>query len=496
MTDLIGQHLDKYEIVALLGEGGMATVYRAQQAIIKRDVAIKIIKHGLANKSDFVRRFEREAQTVAGLSHIHILKVFDYGQWGDQVYLVMELLTGGSLADLIRQGPFSSEVTSRMLDQMASALDYAHQKGIIHRDLKPQNVLLDQAGNTYLTDFGIVKLLTETTALTQSGVAMGTPLYMPPEQWQGLPLDARADIYALGVMLFEMLAGRLPFTGDTPASIMYKHLQQPPPPLLELRRDLPAGVEVVIQRALDKDREQRFSSAGEMATAFRAALQGQMPVVVTPRPQSYEPTLIEEPGSKPARRWVPLLVGGALTAILLLIGGFVLLLSQQGKSAQTPTAPAVALQATTPPPPTVTIPATATVSLPSLTPVPPTAAPGNAPNVLTRAAETLAVHATLTANAAVALHEEATTNAIVAGTETAMAPTLTPTPTPTVTPTPIPPTVTWTATFTPVPSTVTRVPPTATFIPQPSAIPAARSNSRSSRSSTALRWRSCHRGAS
>jgi serine/threonine protein kinase len=198
MADLIGQQLGQYEITALLGEGGMAVVYRARQTTVKRDVAIKVIKHGLVDKGDFVRRFEREAQTVASLSHPFILKVFDYGQQGDSVYLVMELLTGGSLAGLIRRGPLSLDMTSRMFDQVASALDYAHRRGIIHRDLKPQNVLLDDEGNAHLTDFGIAKILSETTALTQSGMAMGTPSYMPPEQWQGRALDARADVYALG----------------------------------------------------------------------------------------------------------------------------------------------------------------------------------------------------------------------------------------------------------------------------------------------------------
>src|SRR5262249_26958116 len=162
MSNLIGLRLGQYEITARLGTGGMATVYRARQASMGRDVAIKVIRPDLAEAGDFVARFQREAHTVAGLSHAHILKVFDYGQHGDLVYLVMELLKGGSLTDLVRQGPLPLPTVARVLDQIADALDYAHERGIIHRDLKPQNVLLDERGSAHLTDFGIAKILSET----------------------------------------------------------------------------------------------------------------------------------------------------------------------------------------------------------------------------------------------------------------------------------------------------------------------------------------------
>src|SRR5579859_4987886 len=173
MANLIGQRLGQYEITGVLGKGGMAIVYRARQSNIERDVAIKVIIPDLAATPDLIQRFEREAKTVASLVHPHILKLFDYGQHEDILYLVMELLSGGSLADLIRRGPLSPERIERLLDQIADALDYAHTRGLIHRDLKPQNILLDERGNAHLTDFGIAKLLKQTSILTQSGTAMG-----------------------------------------------------------------------------------------------------------------------------------------------------------------------------------------------------------------------------------------------------------------------------------------------------------------------------------
>lgn len=274
MSNLIGQRLGQYEITALLGEGGMAAVYRAHQTSVKRDVAVKVIKTGLVQVEEFVKRFDREAQMIASLSHIHILKVFDYGQQDDVVYLVMELLTGGSLARLIQtKGALSLQEAARLLRQMASALDYAHGRGIIHRDMKPENVLLDSDGNAFITDFGIAKLRDGGgTALTQSQGTIGTPAYMSPEQWKGEPVDARADIYALGVILFQMLSGILPFSGETAFGMMHKHVYEAPPDLRDYQPDMPLSVVRVVDKALAKNREQRFESAGAMAVAFDDAL--------------------------------------------------------------------------------------------------------------------------------------------------------------------------------------------------------------------------------
>src|SRR5450432_1446505 len=305
MNNLIGQQFGQYELTAVLGKGGMATVYRAHQSSIDRDVAVKVIRSDLADTPDFIKRFEREAKTIASLSHPHIVKVFDYGQHDDMVYLVMELLKGGNLADVIRATPLDTFKAMRLLDQIASALDYAHQSGIIHRDLKPQNVLLDNAQNAILTDFGIAKIMSETTSLTQQGAAMGTPSYMPPEQWQGKALDTRADVYSLGIMLFEMLTGKLPFTADTPYSMMHMHTDEPPPSILVFRSDLPPAVEAVLRKTLAKEPKDRYASAGQVAEAFRAAsaveaprkaaLEDAIPTTQTKAaiPKAVQPTLID-----------------------------------------------------------------------------------------------------------------------------------------------------------------------------------------------------------
>lgn len=276
MDTLIGQRLGQYKIIAKIGAGGMATVYRARQASVDRDVALKVIRADLMEDENFLGRFQREARMIASLQHLHVLKVFDYGNEGSIAYLVMELLEGGSLNRLLRRsGALPLPLAIRMLDQISMALDYAHGRGIIHRDLKPDNVLLDQHQNAFLTDFGIAKLLSETTSYTRTGMVMGTPAYMAPELWSGQPADARADIYALGVILYEMVTGVSPFSGDTPFHIMHRHIYEMPPSARDVNNSLPATVDSVIQKALAKDANQRFANAGQLAEAFREALNGQ-----------------------------------------------------------------------------------------------------------------------------------------------------------------------------------------------------------------------------
>ena len=266
MADLIGHRIDDYEIVSLLGTGGMAEVYFAHQHLashLQRDVALKLMITELSDHPEFVRRFEHEAEMQMSLSHPHILKAFDYGQHGDKVYLITEYLNGGTLVDRIRQGPLSLEQIRKWLEQIAHALDYAHGRNIIHCDLKPQNVLLDTGDNAFLSDFGISHLISDIANASgdEERSVVGTPAYMSPEQWLGDRLDLRTDLYALGVMLFEMLTGRVPFVGDGAYQVMRQHQYNPPPSAHLLRPGLPAAIDHILARALAKLPEDRYPSA-------------------------------------------------------------------------------------------------------------------------------------------------------------------------------------------------------------------------------------------
>jgi WD40 repeat protein/serine/threonine protein kinase len=347
MADWIGQRIGAYEITDLLGAGGMAQVYRARQLSIKREVAIKIIGARLAESPEFLKRFEREANTAANLNHAHIVKIFDYGEYNDSLYLVMELLSGGSLADRMRNTPMSLDTVARIVEQVGSALDYAHLKGIIHRDLKPQNVLFDESGDAHLSDFGIAKVLTENTSLTQSGAIIGTPTYMSPEQYRAEVLDGRSDLYSFGVMLFEMLTGQAPFKADTPVVMAIMHLQNPPPKARSLRPDLPVAVEAVLETALAKDPDKRFQSAGALATAFRAAITV-TPPAKTPVPPDVETSVIKpaplaEPSQTRASKPTPIPSGGNRRLLVAGVAGVIvvaaLLVTVLSKLAGTPTSP-------------------------------------------------------------------------------------------------------------------------------------------------------------
>jgi serine/threonine-protein kinase len=274
MQDLSGTTIGQYELHSLLGKGGMATVYRAYQPSMERPVAIKVLSPDLASDVEFIARFEREARIIAGLQHPHILPVFDFGRAGPYIYLVMRLIEGGTLGDELRGRPLPLPRVSQITAQIADALDYAHRHGIVHRDLKPTNVLLDGRDRVFLTDFGIAKLVSGATftGLTAPNAVMGTPTYMAPEQWRSEPVDARTDIYALGVMLYQMLAGPVPFAAETPHGLMYQHLDQQPTPIRQINPGLPLAVEPVIRRALAKDRRSRYASAGDLARDLDRAL--------------------------------------------------------------------------------------------------------------------------------------------------------------------------------------------------------------------------------
>ncbi|MBX3086203.1 MAG: protein kinase [Anaerolineae bacterium] len=310
MANLVGTTLGQYKITALIGEGGMADVYRARQESLKRDVAIKVMRLQLSLNPEFLKRFQREAQMIASLNHPHIIRIYDYGEQQDITYLVMDYLTGGSLGDLIkRERSLTPTDTSVVLDQIASALDHAHRRGIVHRDLKPHNILFDESGSAILTDFGIAKLIDDNSIHTATGVAIGTPAYMAPEQWQGLPIDARTDVYAFGVILYEMLTGHTPYTGTSPVTVMHRALNEQPRPIAAYRTDLPDAVEAVIQKALAKTQETRYQTAGELAAAFRLAINAPKssvrPPAETPLPYEDERTMAvvrQTPPSQPPVR--------------------------------------------------------------------------------------------------------------------------------------------------------------------------------------------------
>jgi hypothetical protein len=273
INDLVGRSLGQYQIVQRLGEGGMATVYKAFQPSLNRYVAIKVLPPDLARQQpDFAARFAREAHAVAQLQHPHILSIYDFGRESDLSYIVMQFVEAGTLQQRMRQ-PMDMEAIAKIVEQLADALDYAHRRGVIHRDIKPTNVLMEEGRWPLLADFGIAKMLGGDTGLTATGIGIGTPAYMSPEQGRGQPVDARSDVYSLGVMLFEMLTGQVPFMADTPMGIVMQHILNPPPPPRSLNPAIPEAVERVVFKALAKDPNDRFASAGEMAAALKTALE-------------------------------------------------------------------------------------------------------------------------------------------------------------------------------------------------------------------------------
>jgi serine/threonine-protein kinase len=279
---------NRYELHEPLGKGGMATVYRGVDTRLGRPVAIKLLHPQYVPDDEFRRRFEHEAQAAAGLSsHPNIVDVYDVGQQDGVPYIVMELIEGGDLKTIIdREGPLAVERTLAITQQAAAALEYAHTRGLVHRDIKPQNIMVSPDGTARITDFGIAKSHLS-TAVTQAGMTFGTADYISPEQAQGLPASPRSDIYSLGVVVYEMLARHLPFTGDSPMSVALQHIQQPPPPLRQWNPSVPPTLERIVMTALAKDPRQRPASARAFATAlreYRNARMGEtMAVPVVPR---------------------------------------------------------------------------------------------------------------------------------------------------------------------------------------------------------------------
>lgn len=272
---------DRYQIEEIIGSGGMSTVFKASDPNLKRVVAVKMIHPHMSMDEDFVRRFEEEAKGVAQLRHPHIVQVYDFNHDEDAYYMVLEFVPGESLAEHLsrlekRGRQMSNQEVVKYGSQICQAVDYAHQRGLIHRDLKPANVMLDVYGDAILMDFGIAKIIGGTRH-TATGAVIGTAMYMSPEQIKGMEIDHRTDIYSLGVMLFEMVSGKPPFQADSAMTLMMMHVNDPVPDLSQLRPDVPRGLVEVIEKALSKDRNDRYQSAAEMASALETALLQKLP---------------------------------------------------------------------------------------------------------------------------------------------------------------------------------------------------------------------------
>lgn len=269
------QKFGRYEIKSELGRGGMATVYKAYDPRFEREVAIKVLPREMLHDPQFRVRFEREAKTIAALELQSIVPVYDVGEENGQPYLVMRYMTGGSLADMIGKGPLSLPYTIRIMNALAPALDEAHAKGIVHRDLKPGNILFDRAGEPFISDFGIAKMTQSQEATVTGGAIIGTPAYMSPEQAQGEQVDGRSDVYAMGVIMYEMLSGTQPYQATTPMAVVVKQITEPIPQIRNTNPNLPAGIQKIIEKAMSKSTATRFKTVGEMAQALKAVANGQ-----------------------------------------------------------------------------------------------------------------------------------------------------------------------------------------------------------------------------
>ncbi len=325
-----GSAFGPYRIVAPLGRGGMAAVYRALDPALDRHVALKVLPAEFLHDPAFADRFRQEARVAAKLEHPHIVPIHAYGIEGGRPWMAMRLVTGGSLADRVRRSPLSPAETASVLRDVTAALDYAHDRGIVHRDVKPANVLLDEAGRAYLADFGIARMLEGSSVATATGLIQGTPSYMAPEQAMGAKVDRLADVYALGIVAFECLTGRVPYTGTTPVAILMKHVQEPVPEPTEA--EVAPVLTAVLRRCLAKTPAERWPTAGAFSAALEAAAavatpRAGMASLVTlelpPTPPSGAPSLpAPAPGpaaASPRRRsllWAA--VGGAALALVVL----------------------------------------------------------------------------------------------------------------------------------------------------------------------------------
>lgn len=262
---------DRYTILERVGGGGMADVYRAHDKLLDRSVAVKVLRSQFTDDEEFVSRFRREAQAAARLSHPNIVNIYDVGLDEQAYYIIMEYISGETLKEKIeREAPLPVETAVRISIEIAEALEHAHQNNLIHCDIKPHNILVTRSGRIKVTDFGIARAVTSST-MTNSGTIIGSVHYFSPEQAKGAAVGAKSDIYSLGIVLYEMLTGQVPFTGESPISIALKHLQEDPKPPRELNGEIPPLIEAIVMKAINKDPAARFSDIGEMIADFKMA---------------------------------------------------------------------------------------------------------------------------------------------------------------------------------------------------------------------------------
>jgi serine/threonine protein kinase len=334
----------KYRLDAVIGSGGMGSVYRASRLLIGDQVAIKLLHHQHVSEAQASERFRREAQAAARLKHPNAVSIYDFGLTKDGLlYLVMELAEGQSLRRVIKeQGPLTPAVAAEIINQVCAALDEAHRQQIVHRDLKPDNILVNHKITSLqvkVLDFGIAKLVDVTTSnLTQTGSTMGTPRYMSPEQCLGEELDNRSDIYSLGIVLYEMLVGAVPFNAPTSTALVLQQVNKPPPPLREININISRPVEEVVLHALAKRREDRPQSARAFAAEFSAAVDGgggrPAPRPPIPKDPGLDPTVVLRPTPRPSGPttpkpinygfWIPLILVGALLLAVGVIAGLLI----------------------------------------------------------------------------------------------------------------------------------------------------------------------------
>ena len=272
MSFNVGENVGPYRIIEQLGQGGMATVYKAYHASLDRYVAIKALHPAFSEDPSFEARFQREARVVAKLEHPNIVPIYDYAEHEKRPYLVMKFIEGNTLKAKLDEGPLSSEEILKVVEAVGSALAYAHKQNVLHRDVKPSNVLLATDGQVYLADFGLARIAQSGESTLSSDMIMGTPQYISPEQAMGIKeLDERTDLYSFGVMLYEMVVGKVPFNADTPFSIIHDHIYSPLPLPHKVNPDVPAQVERVLLKALAKDRLDRYENVVQMVSAFKEA---------------------------------------------------------------------------------------------------------------------------------------------------------------------------------------------------------------------------------